>query len=98
LKIIDYFVQPGSSLEAEAEKRTDPYPVLLIQGEVNKCVLTVKIAAETMLIDAGLSVLEGLDRLFKLFWSFNIKYTPQCAPFFILLQTLVYKLNMVTFR
>ena len=49
-----------------AEIRENPSPLFLIQGEVAYPVATVKIAVDKTVIEAGSSVLEGLDRLFKL--------------------------------
>ena len=64
-----------------AESCCKPYPLLLIQGNINNKVLLVKIAAEKSLITAGSSVEEGIERLFKLFWCFNLKNTEECATF-----------------
>ena len=71
-----------------------PYPILVIQGVVGQDVESVKIVAENNMIDAGASILEGLDRLFKFFWIFHVKYTPENSNFFKLLQNSFYKLQV----
>jgi len=39
---------------------------------------SVKVAAERKLIEAGTSIVEPLDRVFKLFWIMNMAYPPDC--------------------
>ncbi|XP_065665970.1 uncharacterized protein LOC136087359 [Hydra vulgaris] len=85
-------VEPGCSMIEAAENCWKPYPLLLIQGSINQKVLLVKIAAEKSLITAGSSIEEGIERLFKLFWCFNLEYTEECATFFKFLQ-LIYNLG-----
>ncbi|XP_047146118.2 uncharacterized protein LOC124818991 [Hydra vulgaris] len=85
-------IEPGSSMTEAAENCWKPYPLLLIQGSVNEKVLLVKIAAEKSIITAGSSIEEGIERLFKLFWCFNLEYTEECATFFKFFQ-LIYNLG-----
>ena len=42
-------------------------PCLLVQGEVGRTVVSIKLAAEQKLHEAGSTMGEGVDRLFKLF-------------------------------
>lgn len=87
--VILFPVQPEKSL---SEVWPQPYFRLLIQGDVAE-VVTMKISTELQMLEAGSSILEGLDRLFKLFWIFGIEYTPGCANFYRLLNGAAYKLE-----
>lgn len=69
-----------------ANKLESPYPVLLIQGVQGEGILAVKIAAEKKLLEGGTSIIEGLDRLFKVFWCFNIQYDPISSMFWQFMQ------------
>jgi len=53
-----------------------------------KSVNTVKIAVDLTVIEVGSSVLEGLDRLYKMLWNFDLAYNDKSATFFMFLQTL----------
>ena len=81
-----FYISAWKCHDRNAESCCKPYPLLLIQRNINYKVLLVKIAAEKSLITAGSSVEEGIERLFKLFWCFNLKYTEECATFFKFLQ------------
>nr|XP_047141167.1 uncharacterized protein LOC124816159 [Hydra vulgaris] len=67
-------------------KLESPYPVILIQGIEGEKILSIKIAFEKTLIEAGTSIVEGIDRLFKIFWCFNIEYQPLTIMFWQFLQ------------
>jgi hypothetical protein len=56
-------------------------------------IITIKISSESGMLVGGSSILEALDRLFKLFWIFVIHYTVACENSFKLLQTAMYKLS-----
>lgn len=56
-------------------------------------IVTIKISSESGLFEGGSSILEALDRLFKLFWIFEIQYTASCENFFKLLQNAMYRLD-----
>ncbi len=57
-----------------------------MQGVEGETVLAVKIAAEKKLLEAGACILEGLDRLFKLYWCFNIEYEAASNTFWQFMQ------------
>jgi len=82
----------GTSVDAEAEN-IPPAPVLLVQGEIGGVIASVKVLAEQTLIEAGTTIAEGLDRLFKLFWILNMEY-PHCScNVFKFLEKYVYKMK-----
>ena len=68
-----------------------PHPTLSIQGERNKAVLTEDCGRKET-YRCRVIYIEGMDRMFKLFWISNIQYTPQCSLLFIFLQTVLYNL------
>lgn len=70
------------------ESRTEPDPILIIQGEFGGRVSAVKVSVDHALFECGSSVLEGLDRLFKIIWIINLSYTSKATNFFYFLQTL----------
>jgi len=78
-----------------SELQPQAYFRLVVHGSVED-VVSLKISAESHLLEAGSSIMEGLDRLWKLFWIFGIEYTPGCENFFRLLQKAVYKLEYGT--
>ena len=82
------FLQLGTSLHEAGENRGESSPLLLIQGEFKKTVATVKVAVDSTVMEAGSSILEGLDRLFKIFWIFNLDYNDKCKSFLFFLQTI----------
>ena len=86
------FLQPEKSL---LEHPPQAYFRLIIHGGVED-VTSLKISAESHMLEAQSSILEGLDHLWKLFWIFGIEYTPGCENFFHLLQKAVYKLDYET--
>lgn len=86
-------MQPDSPLSEAAEDASQPYFRLLIHGTFGGDILNLKISSESQTLEAGSSILESLDRLFKLFWIFGIEYTVGCDNFFRLLHTAVYKLS-----
>lgn len=55
--------------------------------------MSLKISTESQTLEAGSNILEGIDRLFKLFWIFGIEYTVGCENFYRLLHTAIYKLD-----
>ena len=65
-------------------------PVLLVQGEVGGVIATVKVAAEAKLVEAGSSIVEGLDRVFKFFWIMNMAYPADCCNIFQFFEHFVY--------
>jgi len=68
-----------------------PYFRLLVHGTYSGEVITLKISSESQMLEGESSILEGLDRAFKLFWIFDIEYTIGCENLFRLLHTAVYK-------
>ena len=88
-----FIFQPEMDLYECAATRDSQFPILVVQGELGGRIIAVKIAAEKKILDAGSSILEGLDRLFKIFWVFNFNYTPECMNFWKFMQTTVYKLQ-----
>jgi len=72
-----------------------PYFRLLVHGTYGGEIITLKISSESQML-GGSSILEELDRLFKLFRIFDIEYTMGCANPFHLLHTAVYKLKYGT--
>ncbi len=70
------------------QKSESPYPQLLIQAEEGCQMLMIAIAAEKQLFSAGSSLCEALDRLFKLYWIFNVCYEPGSEVVFNFLQSL----------
>ena len=83
----------GESLEAECNKLATYSPVLLIQGQLGGAVTSVKVASETKLLEAGSTIVEGLDRLFKTFWLCDMEYPELCSNVFRFLEHYVYKLK-----
>ena len=83
-------MQVGKSLETECGQVSTYSPVLLVQGEVGGVVASVKVAAETKLIEAGSTIVEGLDRLFKLFWICNMSYPDNCSNLYKFLEFYIY--------
>jgi len=61
-------VKVGESLETESSLLGTYSPILLVQGQVGGEVTSVKVASETKLLEAGSTIVEGLDRLFKTYW------------------------------
>lgn len=80
--------QIGQSVNAVGESRGNASPVLLLQGEFLKTVHTAKVAVDLTVIEAGSSVLEGLDRLYKTLWNFDLEYNDKSACFFMFVQSL----------
>ena len=74
--------QVGSSLETEARQVSSYSPSLVIQGVVGLAVTSVKVATEEKLIEAGATIIEGIDRLFKIYWILNMEYQQNCANVF----------------
>jgi hypothetical protein len=62
---------------------------------IGGAVCSVHVAAERKLLQAGSTIVEGLDRLFKLFWIFNMEYPAECRNVFIFLGHYVYKMKSV---
>ena len=69
-----------------AEKLTNPYLRLLVQGQESGSILSVKIAAEQKILEAGSVLLEGIDRLFKIYWTYDLVYEPSCEIFYQFMQ------------
>ena len=69
-----------------AEKLTNPYPRLLVQGQEGWPIFSVKIAAEQKILEAGSSLLEGIDGLFKIYWTYDLIYEPSCEIFYQFMQ------------
>lgn len=65
---------------------------LFVHGDLEN-VISLKIAAESQMMEAGSSILEAFDRLFKLFWIFGIEYTPGAEGFYRLINSAIYKLE-----
>jgi hypothetical protein len=82
-------VQQEKSL---SEIPAQAYFRLLIHGNVEN-IISIKISAESQMLEAGFSLLEALDRLFKLFWIFGIEYTPGTESFYRILNSAIYKLE-----
>lgn len=82
-------MQPEKSL---TEIPSQAYFRLLIHGDADN-IISLKIAAESHVLEAGSSILEACDRLFKLFWIFGIEYTPGAEGFYRILNGSVYKLE-----
>lgn len=66
-------------MEAACSELQSLSPVLLIQGEIGGVVASVKVAAENKLIEAGSTIIEGMDRLFKIYWILNMAYAERSA-------------------
>ncbi|XP_047123581.1 uncharacterized protein LOC124806574 isoform X1 [Hydra vulgaris] len=77
----------GESIAFFAENLENPYPVLLIQGQEGETILSINIAYEKKIINAGKSITEGIDRMLKLYWCFNIQYDPISDYFWQFIQT-----------
>lgn len=82
-------MQPEKSL---SEIPSQAYFRLLVHGDAEN-IISLKIAAESQMLEAGSSILEACDRLFKLFWIFGIEYTPGAEGFYRILNSSVYKLE-----
>ena len=50
--------------------------------EVGGVIASVKVASEAKLVEAGSSIVGGLDRVFKLFWIMNMAYPAKCCNIF----------------
>jgi len=61
-----------------------------VQGEVGGVVTSVKVACEAKLVEAGSSIVEGLDRVFKFFWIMNMAYPAECHNIFKFFEYFVY--------
>jgi len=85
-----FLVQPEKAL---TEVPRQPYFRLLLQTDNTGDIVSFKISAESHFLEAGTTIIEALDRVFKLFWLFGIEYTPGCENFYRLLQTGVYRLK-----
>ena len=83
----------GESLEAECSQLATFSPVLLIQGQLGGEVTSVKVASETRLLEAGSTVVEGFDRLFKTYWLCDMAYPEHCSNVFRFFEFYVYKLK-----
>lgn len=85
--------QVGNSLETECAQLSTYSPVLLVQGALGGVVASVKVASEGKLIEAGSSIVEGLDRVFKLVWIMNMSYPLRCFNIFKFLEHCVFRIN-----
>ena len=65
-------------------------PVLLVQGGV---VTSVKLASEKTIIEAGSTIVEGLDRLFKLFWLCDMSYMDSCSNVYRFLEHYIFQIQ-----
>lgn len=81
---------PLSDVIARADH---PYFRLLVHGSFGGDIVNFKISSESQTLEAGSTIIEGLDRLMKLFWIFGVEYTVGCENFFRFLHTAVYKLT-----
>jgi len=61
--------------------------------EVGGVIASVKVASEAKLVEAGSSIVEGLDRVFKLFWIMNMAYPAECCNMFKFFEYFVYCIN-----
>lgn len=68
-------------------------PLLLIQGDVGGTVASVKVAVEKKILEAGSTIVEGIDRLYKSFWVFNMQYPDNCGNVFKFLGHSVYNVK-----
>jgi hypothetical protein len=85
--------QTGVSLESQ-QSQLSSSPVLLVQSdEIGGTVASVKVAIEGKLFEAGLSITEGLDRVFKAYWIFNMQYPDKSANVFKFFEYYVYKMQ-----
>jgi len=67
---------------------------MVFHGVFGGEIVTIKISTESVMLEGGSSILEALDRLFKLFWIFDIHYMAGCENMFKLLQAaMFYQLN-----
>jgi hypothetical protein len=80
-------MQPEKSLD---EVVREPYFRMVVHGVFGGEIVTIKISTESVMLEGGSSILEALDRLFKLFWIFNIHYTAGCENVLKLLQTAIF--------
>lgn len=71
-----------------------PASVLVVQGQVGGVIASVKIVAEQTVIEAGTTIVEGLDRLFKLFWILNMHYPDGSCNVYKFLESHVYKIKI----
>ena len=74
LSTLLFFGQISSSLETEPRKLLTYSPVLVIQGVVGAAVTCVKVATLAKLIEAGATIVAGIDRLFKIYCILNMEY------------------------
>ena len=82
-------LQVGQSLEAECGQLSMYSPVF----EVGGVIASVKVTSEAKLVEAGSSIVGGLDRVFKLFWIMNMAYPAECCNMFKFFEYFVYCIN-----
>ena len=70
------------------EARADSAPVLIIQGDFIKSIQIVKMAVDRTVLEAESSILEALDRFYKLMWVFDLQYNDKAATFMMYMQTI----------
>ena len=80
-------MQPEKSLD---EMVREPYFRMVIHEVFGGEIVTIKISTESVMLEGGSSILEALDRLFKLFWIFDIHYTAGCENMFKLRQAAMF--------
>lgn len=74
-----------------------PHPKLIVQqGPVDG--LACLIACDGKILEAGGSIVEGLDMLFKFLWVFDLKYDKGLLNFYLFLQCAVYKIGQEKIR
>ena len=66
---------------------------LIVQQAVDGSAASCLLACDGKIVEAGGSIVEGIDFLFKFMWIFLLKYKPELTSFFQFLQFAVYKIS-----
>ena len=69
------------------------YPQLIVQESVDGEGVSCMLACDGKMVEAGGSILEAVDFLFKFIWVYLLKYNPGLSSFFHFLQFSVYKIS-----
>ena len=83
-------LKPEKSLE---DIPKTPYFRLTVHGIYGGTATAYHITAEQHTMEGGVSMLEAVDHLFKLFWIFGIHYTAGSENFYKFLENAVYGLR-----
>jgi hypothetical protein len=68
----------------------EPYFWMVVHGVFGGEIVTIKISSESEMLEGGSSIPEALDRLFKLFWIFDVQHTVGCENLFKLLKVAIF--------